>query len=364
MHHIINLREHPAWLERAADYFSARWRIDRQLYIDSMTDSLSTALPVPRWYLMLRGDAILGGCGLIDNDFMVRTDLSPWLCALYIEPEARGHELGAHLLAHVRHEAAALGIDTVYLNTDHVSYYERYGWRYLGDFPHQSGENARVYAADAQHPLEEMAAFFNARAESYDSHMLDDLGLDDFYRAIAACFTSPVAHLLDLGCGTGLELDALFERFPHMPVTGIDMAADMLKQLAQKHADKRLRLICGSYFDEDFGGPYSHVLSTYSLHHFSETSKAELYGKIHAALMPGGRFIFGDYTVLTIEQQEELLRINAEKRREQGLADDAFYHFDTPFTAETEVRLMRSAGFASADIMRQWDNTSIIVAGK
>ena len=137
-----------------------------------------------------------------------------------------------------------------------------------------------------------------------------------------------------------------------------------LRLLGEKHVNKRLRLICGSYFDEDFGGPYSHVLSTYSLHHFSEERKAELYGKIHAALMPGGRFIFGDYTVLTLERQHELLSINAKKRREQGLADDAFYHFDTPFTAETEACLMRSVGFVSVDIVSQWDNTSIIVAGK
>ena len=72
--------------------------------------------------------------------------------------------------------------------------------------------------------LEKMNEFFNARADMYDSHMLDDLGLDEFYIAITDYFDKPVKRLLDLGCGTGLELDRLFERFPDMEVAGIGLS--------------------------------------------------------------------------------------------------------------------------------------------
>ena len=150
MSNIISIRQRPEWLERAADYFSSRWNVDKQLYIDSMNDSLTTVKPIPRWYLMLRGDEIIGGFGLIENDFMVRTDLCPWLCALYIEPDERGQRLGAKLLSHSRSEAGKLGFGKVFLNTDHVDYYEKYGWRYIGDFPHQSGVDTRVYEANAR----------------------------------------------------------------------------------------------------------------------------------------------------------------------------------------------------------------------
>lgn len=68
---------------------------------------------------------------MYDNDFMVRTDLSPWWCALYIKPSERGRQLGAQLLAHSRREAAKLGFGKVYLNTDHVGYYEKYDWHWL-----------------------------------------------------------------------------------------------------------------------------------------------------------------------------------------------------------------------------------------
>jgi len=165
MEQIVNIREHPEWLEHAADYFSSRWNLDRQLYLDSMNDSVTTDKALPRWYLMIRNteqnnvekhsintrnadineDNIIGGFGLIDNDFMVRTDLYPWLCALYIEPAERGKQLGEKLLAHSRLEATSLGFNKIYLNTDHVGYYEKYGWSYMGDYAHQSGTDARVY---------------------------------------------------------------------------------------------------------------------------------------------------------------------------------------------------------------------------
>ena len=124
MERIINIREFPEWLDRAADYFTAKWNIDRQLYIESMTDSLTTAQPVPRWFLMLREEDIIGCFGLIENDFMVDTELCPWLCGLYVEPQERGRQLGSRLLGRGLLEAAALGFDKVYLNTDHVGYYK------------------------------------------------------------------------------------------------------------------------------------------------------------------------------------------------------------------------------------------------
>ena len=209
-----------------------------------------------------------------------------------------------------------------------------------------------------------MSAFFNVRADTYDSHMLDDLELDEFYEAIGACFNTPVARLLDLGCGTGLQLERLFKRFPGMEVTGIDMSYEMLKIMREKYPDKKLRLLCGSYFDVSFEGLFDSVLTTYSLHHFSEESKLKLYKRVYAALKPEGLFVFGDYTVSTIERQAELLAENDRIRIEQKIADGEFYHFDTPFTAETEIRLMKTAGFASTDVIRQWENTSIIIAKK
>ena len=137
--------------------------------------------------------------------------------------------------------------------------------------------------------LEKMDAFFDKRADTYEHHMLVDLQLDEFYEAIDNCFAeAQVASLLDLGCGTGLELERFFRRFPQATVTGIDLSVGMLAQLQAKHPDKTMKLICDSYFDVDLGeNSFDCVLSTYSFHHFSVEEKQGLYKKIRKALVPG-----------------------------------------------------------------------------
>jgi len=212
--------------------------------------------------------------------------------------------------------------------------------------------------------LERMDDFFNARAEGYDKHMLDDLELDVFYEEIAQLI-SPVRsdfRLLDLGCGTGIELERLYAEYPDMQVTGVDLSAGMLEQMKTKFSNKNLNLICGSYFDVDFGNGLDIVLSTYSLHHFDEENKCGLYRKIYKSLAPGGIFIFGDYIVASQQNQDDLVNENNRLRKKNGIPDCEFYHFDIPFTVENEVKIMKKAGFSSVKVIRKWENTGIITA--
>jgi len=145
MPYIINIREHPDYLERAVDYFSSKWGIDKEIYRQSISESLDTEKALPRWYLMLDDDGIIGSYGLIENDFMLRKDLMPWLCALYVEEALRGQALGARLLAHGRSEAAKLGFEHIYLCTDHEGFYEKYGWQFFGMEASEFGGDTRVY---------------------------------------------------------------------------------------------------------------------------------------------------------------------------------------------------------------------------
>ncbi len=209
--------------------------------------------------------------------------------------------------------------------------------------------------------LEKMDAFFNARAKSYDDHMLHDLDLAEFYAEIAAQFADlkDTDRLLDLGCGTGLELEGLFRKCPGLHVTGIDVSKAMLSVCKEKFSDRNLHLVCGSYFDtalED--GAYGYVLSTYSLHHFSKDQKRALYQRVHAALKPAGMFVLGDYTVKTRQEEDfhlrEGLRLSGENHTEGS------YHYDTPFTRETEIGLLKEAGFAAVRVVRQWENTTVL----
>ena len=143
---IVSIRDNPEYMERAADYLASCWGVPRVIYEDSIKHSLTTPSPLPRWYVMLRGERVIGSYGLIVNDFNSRHDIWPWLAALYVNENERGQALGARLLAHGVEEAAKLGFDTLYLFTDHEDYYERYGWVYTTDAYGLDGEKSRVYS--------------------------------------------------------------------------------------------------------------------------------------------------------------------------------------------------------------------------
>ena len=127
---IIKLRERPELADPAADWFHARWGIPREAYAESMADCLKHTASVPQWYLAVADGTILGGMGVIENDFHDRPDLTPNVCAVYTEESARGQGIAGALLNAVCADFAAMGVNTLYLLTDHDSFYERYGWEF------------------------------------------------------------------------------------------------------------------------------------------------------------------------------------------------------------------------------------------
>ena len=165
------------------------------------------------------------------------------------------------------------------------------------------------------------------------------------YKQFARAVPQSAKRILDLGCGTGLELDALYNLRTDISVTGIDLSPDMLDALMKKHEEKDLTLLCGSYFDVPFPGEFDAVLSFESLHHFLPTEKSKLFQKIYDCLAPGGMFVNGDYFACC-EEEETLLRETwSRKRREENIPDDAFVHFDIPLTKEHEAELLKKVGF-------------------
>ena len=128
---IVNIRERPELAQRAVSWFHDKWDVSEEEYLDSINECILGAGPVPQWYLALCGNAIAGGAGVIENDFHNRKDLSPNVCALYVEPCMRRLGLAGRLLEHACKDMEAMGIGVLYLITDHTSCYERYGWDFL-----------------------------------------------------------------------------------------------------------------------------------------------------------------------------------------------------------------------------------------
>lgn len=126
----ITLRERPELKDQAAEWFHTKWGVPVEAYLECMEDYLSGGSEYG-WYLCLDGGKIVGGMGVIENDFHDRKDLSPNVCAVYTEEEYRGQGIAGKLLDLTVEDLRSKGISPVYLVTDHTGFYERYGWEFL-----------------------------------------------------------------------------------------------------------------------------------------------------------------------------------------------------------------------------------------
>ena len=211
--------------------------------------------------------------------------------------------------------------------------------------------------------LEKMAEFFENRLNGYDEHMMTGIeAADEFYPFTASLLpTAKGSRVLDLGCGTGLELEKYFPLCPSARVTGIDLSEAMLNALKKKFTDKDITLIVGSYFDVPLGeNVFDAAVSVESLHHFTKDEKIPLYKKLHTALRANGYLILTDYFAATDdEEQTHRNNLNALKA-EQGIRDDEFYHYDTPLTVQHETEALLEAGFASVQVLKSWGATYTI----
>ena len=213
--------------------------------------------------------------------------------------------------------------------------------------------------------LEQMNDFFAARVEGYDEHMRTTIeGADDFYAYTASLLPAEKdACVLDLGCGTGLELEEYFRLNPDATVTGIDLSDAMLNALKAKFPDRKLNLVQGSYFDVPFGeNTYSAAVSVESLHHFTAEKKEGLYARLHASLKENGFFVLTDYFAESDEQETELFRNLKQLKQEQGLPEDVFFHYDTPLTVEHETQALERAGFSEVRAVKNWGHTFTLIA--
>ena len=130
MYKYITLREQPEIKDRAAEWFNSKWGVPKEAYLECMEEYLSGEIEYG-WYLCLDGECIVGGMGVIENDFHNRKDLFPNVCAVYTEEDYRCKGIAGELLNMVVADMKDKGITPVYLVTDHTGFYERYGWEFL-----------------------------------------------------------------------------------------------------------------------------------------------------------------------------------------------------------------------------------------
>jgi tRNA (cmo5U34)-methyltransferase len=200
---------------------------------------------------------------------------------------------------------------------------------------------------------EPMAQFFDSRAAGYEAHMLEGpMAEEDYADAVAPVeATERAIDVLDLGCGTGLELKWLFRRAPNTSVTCVDIAGNMLDKLRSNYRDRlgQIAVVQASYLDWQYPSEaYDYALSANTMHHFTEPVKVDIYRNILKALKPGGMYIEADFMVddVRMEQYRRRCRRIMEAAGMGGEEPGAL-HADMPFTPMLQRELLRSAGFST-----------------
>jgi len=214
--------------------------------------------------------------------------------------------------------------------------------------------------------IERMADFFDARVEGYEEHMLENVGsAHEFYKETARCFPiTKEMRLLDLGCGTGLELDRLFPLMPDLKVTGVDMSDKMLDKLREKYPDKEMNLIQANYMNVSLPQEYfDAAVAVQTMHHFRSGEKLHLYQKILDSLRPGGLYVETDYIACDDEEERQMLR-EADRLLARYGENHPLFHIDIPFTVERQLALLRQAGFVHVRLHWKKDAAAIMTARK
>ncbi|WP_332604293.1 GNAT family N-acetyltransferase [Acinetobacter sp. ESBL14] len=146
---IIKLANHPELREQAAIWFSDKWEIPVEAYRDSIQSSIEQPEGIPQWYVILNEQQhIIAGTGVIDNDFHERKDLSPNLCALFVDEAYRKRNIAKQLLDFARVEMKTLGFEKLYLVTDLDDFYEKCGWTFLTTVTEDEGGLMKMYVAN------------------------------------------------------------------------------------------------------------------------------------------------------------------------------------------------------------------------
>ncbi len=213
--------------------------------------------------------------------------------------------------------------------------------------------------------LIEMETYFDLRKDIYDENQIQNMdGGNTCYIELVKCIPEGTKNILDIGCGTGLELQTIWDKLPETCITGVDFSQGMLSKLHEKYPNRNITTVCKDFFEFEYKKDcYDVVLSVMTMHHFEPNLKIKLYKKFLQSLKEGGVYIEGDYMAPTQEYEEFFFSRKVRFLELMG-NPKGFFHYDTPCTVENQKKMLHQTGFRNVYEFWKQDKTSIIVGEK
>ncbi|MBF0102998.1 MAG: class I SAM-dependent methyltransferase [Desulfobacterales bacterium] len=222
--------------------------------------------------------------------------------------------------------------------------------------------------------LQEIKDNFNLAAEEYDSQRKKLIPcFDDYYITMInfiSHYIKPPRLILDLGAGTGLLTQCLFQHFPNSEYVLVDISEQMLN-IAKKRFQGLPNFtyeVCdySTYFPNRH---YDVIASALSIHHLDHSDKINLYKRIYKSLTEDGCFI-------------NLDQFNASSPRMNTYYDEWWYNsiihsglpkseldsvlkrrkLDRENTIEETLTMLRGAGFTLVECIYRYMKFGVILA--
>ncbi len=135
-------------LERGIEYFWKQWGNESNFdfYKNCIENSIADTKSLPKFYLMLDEDKIIGSYALLTNDLISRQDLFPWFACLFVDESYRNQGLANELIQHSVDESRKRGFDNLYLSTALNDFYEKKGWKYYSQGFTVFGDRINIYS--------------------------------------------------------------------------------------------------------------------------------------------------------------------------------------------------------------------------
>ncbi len=143
---IVSLKDFPEYRESLIKYVEENWQPVSGPFTATVDKVFQDYRPLPKCYMLLKQNKIIGFYQLVALEPVNRNDLSPWITCLFIDEKERGHQLGSRLLAHGRKIAGKLGFPRVYLTTREIRFYERYGFEEIGLERYNNDRPTKIYS--------------------------------------------------------------------------------------------------------------------------------------------------------------------------------------------------------------------------
>ncbi len=130
---ISDLRQRPEFFDTVAERIWQAWWKPNNYPLGHITGFLRenmTDTPIPLALVAHHGEAFLGTASVIASDLAERPQLTPWVAAVWVEPQARQRGVGGALVNRATQDCFALGFGRVYLcaRPQRSALYEGLGW--------------------------------------------------------------------------------------------------------------------------------------------------------------------------------------------------------------------------------------------